>query len=379
MRQYHSSILIFTCFTSLGFYQNLLTSHLAWAQIPQASLTIPATETVLKLGSQGIDVKVLQIQLKDLRYYNDDIDGMYGQNTKTAVAEFQKFQNLPRIDGIADLATRQSLQTVWVNKNPVSVPCTPTVQQTDPPQLSQRGFIWWSLLGLVILGSIGGLLFLVRLFIQFKYQGESTTTAFKALNSGEQEPLKSSLPELDTFPNPQENHAPLISSQTPPASMTTAVLPSEMTPRLSKVNVVDELIHDLRGGDRPKQRKAIWNLGQQGDSRAIQPLVDLMMHADSQQRSLILAALAEINTRALTPMNRALAISLQDENPQVRQNAIRDLTRVYDMMIQMSQIVAHAMEDPDVDVQNTARYALSQMNKIRAVSHQQILPRDSDL
>lgn len=362
MRRYYSSILIFTCFTCWGFYPHhtsLLTSHPASAQIPPASSTIPTTYTILKLGSQGTDVKVLQIQLKDLRYYHDDIDGVYGQNTKRAIAEFQKLQNLPRIDGIADLATRESLQTLWVNQNPVSVPSTPTVQQTDAPQLSQGGFIWWSLLGLVILGSTGGILFLVGLFIPFK---------FNAFSSGEQKPVKSSPGELDTFSDSQENYVPVISSP-----------PSPITPRLTKVNVVDELIHDLHGGDRPKQRKAIWNLGQQGDSRAIQPLVDLMMDADSQQRSLILAALAEINTRALTPMNRALAISLQDENPQVRQNAIRDLTRIYDMIIQMSQIVAHAMEDPDVDVQNTAKYALIQMNKIRGVSHQQIPPRDSDL
>ena len=92
-----------------------------------------------------------------------------------------------------------------------------------------------------------------------------------------------------------------------------------------------------------------------------------MVDADSQQRSLILAALAEINTRTLKPMNRALAISLQDESPQVRQNAIRDLTRVYDMMAQMSQILSHAVRDPDADVRSTAKYALSQMNRIRAL------------
>ncbi len=76
-------------------------------------------------------------------------------------------------------------------------------------------------------------------------------------------------------------------------------------------------------------------------------MVDLMIDADSQQSSLILAALAEIGIRTLKPMNRALAVSMQDESPQVRQNAICDLARVYDMMGQMSQILRHAVEDTD--------------------------------
>jgi vesicle coat complex subunit len=80
-----------------------------------------------------------------------------------------------------------------------------------------------------------------------------------------------------------------------------------------------------------------------------------------------LAALSEINVRSLKPINKAFAVSMQDESPQVRQNAIRDLTRVYDMMSQMSQMLVHALDDPDQEVQATAKYALTQMNKIRNV------------
>lgn len=142
----------------------------------------------------------------------------------------------------------------------------------------------------------------------------------------------------------------------------------EIAGKLTKVNIIDELVSDLRSPDPNKRRKAIWDLGQQGDSRAIQPLVDLLIDADSQQRSLILGALSEIGTRTLKPMNRALAISLQDESPEVRQNAIRDLTRVYDMMTQLSQMLYHATEDPDPNVQATARYALSQFNRLRSLA-----------
>ncbi len=148
------------------------------------------------------------------------------------------------------------------------------------------------------------------------------------------------------------------------------LFPPQKTSRLAKVSIIDELVKDIRSTDSTKRRKAIWDLGQQGDSRAIQPLVDLMIDADSQQRSLILAALSEISVRTLKPMNRALAMSLQDESPEVRQNAIRDLTRVYDLMAQVSQMLVHATQDDDPQVQETAKYALSQMNKIRALSSQ---------
>jgi vesicle coat complex subunit len=92
-----------------------------------------------------------------------------------------------------------------------------------------------------------------------------------------------------------------------------------------------------------------------------------MIDVDSQQRSLILASLAEICTRTLKPINRALAISLQDESPEVRQNGIRDLTRIYDMMTQVSQMLYHSLEDPNTEVQATAKYALAQMNRMRSL------------
>jgi HEAT repeat protein len=80
---------------------------------------------------------------------------------------------------------------------------------------------------------------------------------------------------------------------------------------------------------------------------------------------MILSALSEIGTRTLKPMSRALAISLQDESPDVRKNAIRDLTRVYDLMAQISQMVHQATEDPDSEVRETAKWALKQMNRFR--------------
>ncbi|MEP0918548.1 HEAT repeat domain-containing protein [Leptolyngbya sp. DQ-M1] len=140
----------------------------------------------------------------------------------------------------------------------------------------------------------------------------------------------------------------------------------EETTRLAKINIVDELIQDLRSPDPAKRRKVIWELGQRGDTRAVQPLVDLLVESDSKQRSLVLSALSEIGTRTLKPMTRALAVSLQDENAEVRKNAIRDLTRVFDMVSQMSHLLHQATEDSDQEVQDTAKWALGQLNRIRS-------------
>ena len=137
------------------------------------------------------------------------------------------------------------------------------------------------------------------------------------------------------------------------------------TTRLVKADVMDELVASLQVAEPSKRRKAIWELGQRGNSSAVQHLVNSMVDADSKEKSLILAALSEIGIRSLKPMNRALAIALQDENPDVRKNAIRDLTRVYELVTQISQMLGHATEDQDPEVRRTAEWALEQLNRIR--------------
>jgi HEAT repeats len=138
------------------------------------------------------------------------------------------------------------------------------------------------------------------------------------------------------------------------------------TTRMPRVSVMDVLVHDLRSSDPAKRQKAIWELGRRGDSRAVQPLVDLLVDSDSRQRSLVLSALSEISTRTLKPMSRALAISMQDENADVRKNAIRDLTRIYDTLTNISQLLHSACEDPDPEVQETAKWAIGQINRIKS-------------
>jgi peptidoglycan hydrolase-like protein with peptidoglycan-binding domain len=338
------------------------------------SSTDTVQPTVLRIGSKGADVEQLQTLLKDLGYYNSVIDGQYGETTLTAVSKFQTFKGLSA-DGVAGVKTREILQKAVNEKKAASAPSsTPETSKKQKPQ--QQGLLRWGLLGIGVLGIVGALLYLVKTF------GKRKTVPFE-LTAKEMETETQAYTRLLNAPLEEENTgegysgiaviegdrtfngSTLLDSQEVPASA--KLLPPETTSRLAKVSIVDELIKDLRSHDPALRRKAIWDLGQQGDSRAIQPLVDLMIDVDSQQRSLILSTLAEIGSRTLKPMNRALAISLQDESPEVRQNAIRDLTRVYDMMAQISQMLCHAAEDSDAQVQATARYALSQMNRIRTL------------
>lgn len=130
-----------------------------------------------------------------------------------------------------------------------------------------------------------------------------------------------------------------------------------------EVNIVEQLIHELQNFDPNKRHQAIWKLGQKGDSRAVQPLVNLLIDSDSKQQSLILATLSEIGTRTLRPMNRALAISLQNDNAEVRKNAIRDLTRIYELIIQSTNLLQQAEYDSDPEVEETAKWALKKLNR----------------
>jgi len=372
MRLRHSSILIITCLTCLGFDPSpasTATPNLTPEfQLQIVNSTQTAQSSILELGSTGAEVEALQKQLKELGYYYGVVNGDYGESTELAVSKFQKAKNLIA-DGIAGATTRNSLLTAVKQKQSLSLAAINPTPKASTKASPQKDLLWWSLVGMAILGSLGALLYLLRRSRKFK-QVESENFSFEVLTPSQTKPIPGLL-SLDSAADENYKNADITNAKEPTAPPATGVLPLEKTSRLAKVNIVEELMKDLRSADPTKRRKAIWDLGQQGDSRAIQPLMEVMIDADSQQRSLILAALAEIGTRTLKPMNRALAISLQDESPDVRQNAIRDLTRVYDMMAQISQMLYLATEDSNAEVQATARYALSQMNRIRSLSPDQ--------
>lgn len=199
---------------------------------------------------------------------------------------------------------------------------------------------------------------------------DSAVGKIAALKTDKTESEKSETQKAEPF-NPPSVHPPsehpeLVQPQSGAAEQGAIVSPPSTTTRIAKVSVIDLLLQELRSNDPAKRQKAVWELGRSGDSRAVQPLVDLLLDSDSQQRSLVLSALSEISTRTLKPLSRALAISMQDENADVRKNAIRDLTRIYDTLTNISQLLHGACEDPDPEVQETAKWAISQINRIKS-------------
>ncbi|MBQ8080344.1 MAG: peptidoglycan-binding protein [Clostridia bacterium] len=68
----------------------------------------PATYTTLYVGDRGTNVRNLQTRLIELGYLKGTADGVYGQNTKSAVEAFQRKNGL-KVDGIAGKQTQQAL------------------------------------------------------------------------------------------------------------------------------------------------------------------------------------------------------------------------------------------------------------------------------
>ncbi|MBE9144148.1 peptidoglycan-binding domain-containing protein [Planktothrix mougeotii] len=95
---------------------NLIPS--AIAQTPTLSpvkIAVEVSRPVLQMGSRGKDVSELQATLKLLGYYQGAVDGIYSEQTATAVSEFQTFAGLT-VNGITD-------STTW---NRLFPPVTPT-------------------------------------------------------------------------------------------------------------------------------------------------------------------------------------------------------------------------------------------------------------
>jgi hypothetical protein len=212
-----------------------------------------------------------------------------------------------------------------------------------------------ALLSLALLGA------LLSLFFQYRPKGKAAKKGGKKTSINSQNPIKNFFggDNSNPFNSPTSGTGDINGSE---ADDFASSLPVQATSRIPNVDLILRLIENLRDQDPRTRRRAIWKLAQMSDSRAMQPLVDSMVDGDSYERSLTLEALAQICTRALRPMNQALAISLQDKNPQVRKNAIRDLTRLYDIMSQISQLICHALDDSDEEVQETARWAIRQLN-----------------
>ncbi len=67
-----------------------------------------SVETLSKLGSRGDEVRRIQKKLKELGFYNGNVDGVYGSATKKAVIAFQQNCGI-NADGIAGPKTLKFL------------------------------------------------------------------------------------------------------------------------------------------------------------------------------------------------------------------------------------------------------------------------------
>ncbi|HET7658241.1 MAG TPA: peptidoglycan-binding protein [Bacillales bacterium] len=66
------------------------------------------TDRILSIGDRGQSVRDVQNKLKELGYYNNTVDGLFGPGTKDAVKTFQAMNQL-KIDGIVGPHTRKAL------------------------------------------------------------------------------------------------------------------------------------------------------------------------------------------------------------------------------------------------------------------------------
>lgn len=181
-----------------------------------------------------------------------------------------------------------------------------------------------------------------------------------------------SIPQTDSISFPRVSEASLSQSvnQQVKQKLTSKPIPqSSIVQQEQKKMVVNEditqrLLLDLKRVKPSRRGKIIWQLAAQADSRAIEPLVEIMMSANSQNKSLTLEALAQIGFNSIKPINQALVIGLQDQNGQVRKNALRDVTKIYELIAQIQPIIAQtALNDPDSEVRAIARWALTKLSQ----------------
>ena len=99
---------------------------------PDPNMTPEPTVFLMKLGVKGDEVRRLQERLKELDYYQGEVDGQYGPGTQEAVIRFQEQHGLTA-DGIAGESTRSYL---YMNAAQTFIP---TPAPTPTPGLLKKG------------------------------------------------------------------------------------------------------------------------------------------------------------------------------------------------------------------------------------------------
>ncbi len=361
---------------------------------------------LLKPGDTGAEVTELQELLQGLGYFDGEIDGDYGQATKTAVSDFQLQAGLPA-DGQIDQATWAQMQEA-VQAAEASPPLAAdaeaidaqadtqagaqanaqagaqanaqtganTAVESEVDEAAGRNWLRQLLIGIIVLVMVGavfqglyqyGVIRVPRRFRQsvqhkFRQIKERSPQPSHRVIETRSRSVAATTSEVSTS-GTASNQVDLDESTAETGFMVTTRVSN-----IAKRDVVEGLVQDLHSSEPDRRRRAIWELGQKGHSEAINPLISLMMDSDSSQRCLILAAVSEIGIRTLKPMSRTLVIGMQDESADVRKNAIREMTRIYDLVGQVNQHLLRATDDEDDEVRKTAEWALGRLNQMRAAS-----------
>ena len=377
------------------------TAQLLIAQTSGGSTEASSGTAALAIGARGSAVEVLQRRLQQGGYYSGRIDGIYGLATQRAVSAFQAAAAIEPT-GRLDENTWQQLQSSAAPESPGAFISENAGDGTPPETASSvvaqlpdietgegageeapeapnaeaaavaaedsgnLGRIFGLTIGLVALIASFGVGFFIANRSNTETEGEGDWQRSASEPNPPSPYTAAAVGQLNGSGGSSSTNRPVANLATVSAEMPTPTngQMGEAMP-LAQTDIIDGLIQELRTPDPTRRRKAIWELGQRGNSLAMQPLVEAMREADSKEKSLILAALSEIGIRSMKPLNQALAITLRDENPEVRKNAIRDLTRVYDLVVQISQMLGYATEDEDLEVRQTATWALDQLNRIR--------------
>ena len=117
-------------FLSLTIIVSLVTQiDIANADETTDEATATLEPILLKKGSEGDDVIMLQLRLKDLGYYNYKITNYFGSFTEQALIDFQKVNKLSR-DGVLGEDTYSIVYSNDAKRKPIEV----VVQPTPKPQ-----------------------------------------------------------------------------------------------------------------------------------------------------------------------------------------------------------------------------------------------------
>jgi hypothetical protein len=140
---------------------------------------------------------------------------------------------------------------------------------------------------------------------------------------------------------------------------------------LANVDKIQQFIHALEHLDNCNEptlvqtalkRKAIWQLAEAEKYYSIEPLLKVMPQAKALDQNLILEVVKQINQRNYQSINQELFAALQNEKPEVRLKALRDLKKLYQFVSPVITKIAQMHSDRDYEVRQSAIELLRSLN-----------------